>query len=167
MPLKATEIKNLVRDCDSFTVAYIEAALWSTTGPKFGECPCCGETKLLDRWPEEQYERQEMCAGPECGTRETNHEPALDENYNWTDIAPECLQKMLDDCAAFQAANDLTGYPKERAGHDFWFTRAGHGCGFWENDFGTEGQCEALTKACKQLGEFYLYPGDDGRLYGN
>lgn len=170
--MKATEIKELVRDVDTFTLAYIEAALWSTHGPAFGVCPCCEQPgKLLDRWPEEKYERQEMCSGPECGTRETNYEPALEENYSWTDLAPETLQAMLDDCAKFQAeqgaAGNLTGYPLEQAGHDFWLTRAGHGCGFWENDFGNANQCESLTRACERLGEFYLYPGDDGRLYGN
>lgn len=166
--MKATEIKNLFRDTDSFTRGYIVAALWSTTGPAFGTCPCCGEeNKLLDKWPSDEFERQERCSGPECGTRETAHEPALDENYSWTDIAPECLQAMLDDCAKFQAEQDLSGYPSEQAGHDFWLTRAGHGCGFWENDFGTEEQCDKLTEVCKQMGEFYLYPGDDGKLYGN
>lgn len=164
--MNATEIKNLSRDVDSFTLAYIEAALWSSTGPAYGECPCCGKTALLDKLPEPEYQQDRMCAGPECGTRETPHEPPLDSNYGWTDIAPECLQRMLDDCAKFQAANDLTGYPLKEAGHDFWLTRAGHGCGFWENDFGTEEQCDKLTAACKRLGEFNLYPGDDGRLHG-
>lgn len=57
--MKATEIKNLFRDVDTFTFAYIEAALWSTHGPAFGVCPCCEQPgKLLDRWPEEKYERQ-------------------------------------------------------------------------------------------------------------
>jgi hypothetical protein len=74
---------------------------------------------------------------------------------------------MLDDCAKFQAEQDLTGYSSRQAGHNFWFTRAGHGVGFWENDFGTEEQNDELTEVCKQLGEFNLYPGDDGRLYGN
>lgn len=162
--MNATEIKHV----DSFTLAYIEAALWSTTGPAFGVCPCCEQPgKLLDRWPEEKYERQEMCSGPECGTRETNHEPPLDQNYGLEDIAPECLQRMIDDCAKFQAEQDLTDYPLKNAGHDFWLTRGGHGCGFWENNFGTEEQCDKLTEACKRLGEFNLYPGDDGKLYGN
>lgn len=49
----------------------------------------------------------------------------------------------------------------------FWLTRNGHGAGFWENDYGTEEQCDKLTEACKAFGEFNLYPGDDGRLYGH
>lgn len=163
--MKATEIKNLVRDCDSFTVAYIECALWSSTGPAFGECPCCGGRALLCRLPEEQFEQVEMCASPECGVRETPHEPPLDDNYNWTDISPTTLQAMLDDCAKFQSENDLTGYPLKNAGHDFWLTRNGHGSGFWENDFGTERQCQDLTDASHEFGGFNFYPGDDGKIY--
>lgn len=152
---------------DTFTRAYIECALWSSTGPAFGTCPCCGEPdKLLDKWPGPEFERQEMCSGPDCGTHETAHEPPLQDNYSESDIAPECLQRMIDDCAKFQRENDLTDYPDTNAGHDFWLTRNGHGCGFWENDYGTESQCEALTKASKAFGEFNLYPGDDGKLYG-
>lgn len=165
--MKATEIKNLFRDVDTFTRAYIKAALWSSNGPAFGECPCCGNRALLDKSPEKEFEQVEMCSAEGCGVRQTPHEPPLDENYSWTDLAPETLQRMLDDCAKFQAEQDLTGYPLNQAGHDFWLTRAGHGCGFWENDFGSANQCESLTRACERLGEFYLYPGDDGRLYGN
>jgi hypothetical protein len=178
-PMTALEIKaatltmqanrQTVPKLDAFTLAYIEAALWSSTGPKFGKCPCCGKDNvLLDKWPEEHFERQEMCSGPECGTRETAHEPPLDENYSRDDMSPECLAVMVADCAKFQKeqAANLVDYPTVRAGHDFWLTRNGHGSGFWENDFGTEEQCEALDKACKSFGEFNLYPGDDGRIYG-
>ena len=94
-----------------------------------------------------------------------NSEPPLDENYSWTDIAPETLAKMVADCAQFQAENDLTGYPLENAGQDFWLTRNHHGAGFWENDFGTESQCDGLAKSAHAFGECDLYVGDDGKLY--
>lgn len=85
----------------------------------------------------------------------------------WLDLADETLDKIVKDCADFQEANcgHLTDYPTKNAGHDFWLTRNGHGCGFWENDFGTEEQCEALTKASKSFGECNLYVGDDGKVY--
>lgn len=89
----------------------------------------------------------------------------LDRDHNWTDIDDATLQTMIADCDKFQKENDLTGYPIEHAGHDFWLTRNGHGVGFWENDYGTEKQCEALTKASEQFGECYLYLGDDGKIY--
>ena len=89
----------------------------------------------------------------------------LDSNYSIADFAPEALEKMTDDCRRFQAENDLEGYPDANAGHDFWLTRCGHGCGFGENDFGTEDQCARLTRACKNYGEVWLTVGDDGLIY--
>ena len=91
----------------------------------------------------------------------------LDLNYDITDIAPETLACMAADCADFQASNaeHLADYPDENAGHDFWLTRNGHGCGFWENDFSTPEHCEALTAAAKARGSCDLYVGDDGKIY--
>lgn len=120
------EIKNLARDVDAFTRAYIECAFWSSTG---------------------------------------DNDRSLDEEYCWTDLADETLARIVSDCKSFQEQNDLTGYPSKRAGHDFWLTRNGHGAGFWENDFGTPEQCEALTKSSKVFGECGLYVGDNGKLY--
>ena len=117
---------NLRRDVDTFTRAYIECAIWSST--------------------------------------DDDSEP-LDKEHNWTDLADETLAKMIADCERFQRENNLDGYPRENAGHDFWLTRNGHGAGFWENDFGTEEQCDKLTEASKRFGASDLYVGDDGKLY--
>lgn len=111
----------------------------------------------------------------ECALWSSNDESTpsggepFDKNYSWTDLADETLAKMIADCANFQTENEfwLANYPTENAGHDFWLTRNGHGAGFWENDFGTEEDCEKLTKASKQFGTFDLYLGDDGEIYGN
>lgn len=91
----------------------------------------------------------------------------LDSNYDVSDFMPDELAKIIRDCKRFQDENaaDLVEYPTARAGHDFFLTRCGHGAGFWENDFGTEAQCEHLTAACKAFGESNPYVGDDGRLY--
>jgi hypothetical protein len=80
-------------------------------------------------------------------------------------LASETLLKMIADCQAFQNLADLTGYPIKNAGHDFWLTRNGHGCGFWENDFGTEEQCAKLTALSKTFRECDLYEGDDHKIY--
>lgn len=95
----------------------------------------------------------------------TDDDTPLDSDHSWTDIDDATLQTMIADCDKFQKENDLTGYPLKQAGHDFWFTRNGHGVGFWENDFGTEKQCEALTKASEVFGYCYLYVGGDGKIY--
>ncbi|MEP2533508.1 hypothetical protein [Shimia sp.] len=43
-------------------------------------------------------------------------------------------------------------YDLEQAGRDFWFTRNGHGVGFWCRDIGDAG--DALTEACDWRGDF-------------
>ena len=99
----------------------------------------------------------------------------LDKNYSAEDLAPEAMAKMRADCEAFLTANladiengtakDSDEYTAiERAGHDFWLTRNGHGCGFWDGDW-PEPQASRLTEASKAMGEVNLYVGDDGRIH--
>lgn len=89
----------------------------------------------------------------------------LDANYGIDDIAPETLASILDDCKAFQEAHaDDIGGELERAGHDFWLTRNGHGAGFWDGDWDDDiGQ--RLTDASDVYGSVDLYVGDDGLIY--
>jgi hypothetical protein len=110
----------------TFTRAYIEAALWSTT--------------------------------------DDNDKP-LDEKYGIDDFAAETLQKIVADCERFQEENvaAING-DYEQAGHDFWFTRNGHGVGFWDGDW-AEPNATILDNASKHFGECWLYVGDDGKLY--
>lgn len=113
----------------------------------------------------------------------------LDVNYDVSDIAPETLARMADDCARFQreqsalldAAASLGSYARAMprgaidtrgdgwetvdslAGHDFWLTRCGHGAGFWDRGLGDVG--DQLTAAAKAFGGADLYVGDDGRIH--
>lgn len=89
----------------------------------------------------------------------------LDANHTSANLAPSCLEQMRSDCAKFWAANanDLQA-GVERAGHDFWLTRNGHGCGFGDGDWPEE-IGERLTVACETFGETCLYVGDDGLIY--
>lgn len=89
---------------------------------------------------------------------ETGGNP-LDDNYCVADITQESLQRIIRDCNDFQQLNaellqqaidsDI-GYSLEKAGHDFWLTRNGHGAGFWDRGLGEIG--EALTTAAKIYG---------------
>jgi len=116
---------------DSFTRSYFETALWSSTDK----------------------------STPQGG------EP-LDENYSVEDIAPETRAKMIADCADFQdryasllaAAENIDS---ERAGHNFWLSRNGHGAGFFDDDL------NELQDAAESYGEFNLYVGDDGQIHGS
>ncbi len=127
-----------VDSLDEFTRAYVEAALWSTTD-----------------------ESDESGGNP------------MDDNYDAWDIAPGTLAEMAADCAKFQAENaaDLAAYShpqwtaEELGGHDFWLTRNGHGCGFWDRgDCLPEEAGERLTDASKVYGEVYLYISNSGEI---
>lgn len=129
-----------ISSLDTFTQAYIESALWSSSD-----------------------ENDE--SGGEF----------LDENYGVDDIAPETLQEMANDCAKFQnetgglwaKIDDFGQYTvEERAAHDFWLTRNGHGAGFWDGDWPEDIE-DALTDAAEKFGEYGLYIGDDGKIYGS
>jgi hypothetical protein len=89
----------------------------------------------------------------------------LDMNYSIDDLAPETLEKFADDCKRFQEENaaDIDSND-EQAGHDFWMTRNGHGCGFWDGDWEEEAG-ERLTAASEKFGEVWLYVGDNGLIY--
>ena len=156
---------------DSFTLAYIEAALWSSTEYAFGECPCCGESAILSHYPEPEFEQVPMCSAEGCGVKEIANPDHMDRNYGTKDLAPETLEKIISDCAKLQSENETPNYGggewtnEERAGHDFWLTRNGHGVGFWDRDELDEATQTRLTDASEAFGECTLYVGDDGKLY--
>ncbi|KKK92496.1 hypothetical protein LCGC14_2702340 [marine sediment metagenome] len=88
---------------------------------------------------------------------------SLDDNgesldvHDITDIAPPTLAEMVADCKAFQESHyDDMSDDLERAGHDFWLTRNGHGAGFWDGDW-PDDVGNRLTEASKVYGEYDLY----------
>lgn len=98
----------------------------------------------------------------------------MDSNYTKQDIESYTLEKMQDDCMRFildnrdelgRAMDYKIGYDFPRAGHDFWLTRNGHGTGFWDRDLGEIGG--NLTEGAQAMGEYNLYVGDDGKIYGD
>lgn len=145
-------------DLDAFTQGYIEALFFTEQGD--GEA---GTDNASGLWAE--------------------IEPGLYSNdFGFSDLAPEALASIIADCAAFQASE---AYRKAReaedneelgdlfeghggcsamGGHDFWMTRNGHGCGFWDGDW-PEPHATALTDAAKAFGECSPYVGDDGKVY--
>jgi hypothetical protein len=119
---------------DQFTQGYIEAAFFTESGES--DSPC--------------------------------------EGKSFSDLAPVTLTSMIEDCHDFQQAcgadiaeacdQDKVNYDEHRAGCDFWFTRNGHGCGFW--DRGLQDIGDKLTQAAKGFRGCDLYQGDDGLIYG-
>lgn len=169
---------------DTFTQAYIECALWSTTD---NECRCAnGKILELERRKGEldRYGRDRMpltmCAeldeianaltrlehDSDCG-RETGGEP-LDKNYRPEDIDLRSLHRMIEDCANFKhwcrEALAESKLSDEQAGHDLWLTRNGHGAGFWDRGLPAAID-EELSNAARAMGSVDLYVGDDGKVY--
>ena len=105
---------------------------------------------------------------------ESGGEP-LDKNYSASDIAPETMELIVEDCNDFQQRySELladSGIGDARAGHDFWLSRRGHGTGFFDEDTIDEEFQDPLQDAARSYGEFDLYVGDpdaDGErlIYG-
>lgn len=90
----------------------------------------------------------------------------LDENYDISDIDDKSIEQAIQDCESFQDFNakllDENGEDSEMNGHNFWLSRNGHGCGFFDacNDVGNK-----LQAAAKVYGEVNVYVGDDGKVY--
>lgn len=83
----------------------------------------------------------------------------LDENYGFSDLTNDALDKMIKDCRDFQSANaELLSRAGNDAqnGHDFWLTRNGHGAGFWDRGYDDE-VGKGLTDAAHAYGNVYLY----------
>lgn len=82
-------------------------------------------------------------------------------------LSAEALQSARIDCARFtvSCAHQLSkvGTPIQN-GHDFWFTREGHGVGFWDRGYPEE-VGDFLTTESEKFGNVDLYLGDDGQLY--
>ncbi len=96
----------------------------------------------------------------------------LDEHFTIEDIDPDSLADMRIECDKFATDNynDITLWGEDcerQAGHDFWFTRNGHGVGFWESEWtglpsdpGTR-----LDAASESFGACSICVGDDSQLH--
>lgn len=125
------------QDLDSFTLAYIECALWSS-GDDNG-VPLDSDHTVSDLAPDTLRKMVSDCAR----FQEQNVEYIAWDNLRYF---PHRYSTQ------------------EKAGHDFWLTRNHHGAGFWDGDW-TEPSATKLTDAAHAMGEFNLYVGDDSLIY--
>lgn len=136
----------LPNDLDVFTRSYLETAEWADI---MEDC-----TDPLGIGCHEHDRKSEACV-----TDREWYEDAA--NIQWH---PESITKAKADCAAFQRDNaqDI-GDEHERAGHDFWLTRNGHGAGFWDGDWPKDAG-QRLTEASKAYRECHVEvnPTEDG-----
>jgi hypothetical protein len=81
-----------------------------------------------------------------------------------SDIPEDFLTQTIRDCEAFRSnpetakllseAVDVHGRDLESCGSDLWYSRNGHGVGFWDRGLGKLGK--DLHAAAKKMGEAYL-----------
>lgn len=85
----------------------------------------------------------------------------LDDTFTIDDIDDTTRAAMEADCRAFYEAWEPLWRGKlsdDRAGHDFWLTRHGHGTGFWDEGLGPDFDLGSpLSRYCKAYGEFHLW----------
>lgn len=87
------------------------------------------------------------------------------ENLGCNQLSDDAKHRMQSDCRTFWGTyHDFIECNPQQAGHDFWLTRTGAGCGFWDGDW-SEPSATILTNACKQFGHCDLYVGDDNLIY--
>jgi hypothetical protein len=122
---------------DAFTAAFIEAALWSTTGDD--DEPLDNNYSASDIDPATLAAMERECAD-------------FQEKYG--DLIED------DDSPAI----DKWGRD-EMAGHEFWLTMNGHGAGFGDGNFPKHD--DELYEAAKTYRGFDLYVGDDGVIYAS
>lgn len=89
-----------------------------------------------------------------------------------SDLSDQAMRQISIDCLAFigryrvylDTAKVTASY--EQIGHDFYFTRQGHGTGFWDRDPELYGPYQTmLDNGARSFGELYLEQGDSGLIY--
>ena len=71
------------------------------------------------------------------------------------DAKRDCEKFKTENAALLEQAGD-----DWQNGCDFWYTRNGHGCGFWDRGYPDE-VADPLKAACKAFGEYYGRDGFD------
>lgn len=138
---------------DGFTQGYIEALFFTE------------EERLC-----EEGKRDMPSVVVNTATMETRFEGG--ESFGFSDLAPDSLARIIAECAQFQNAHAsllemayARNYDEEQAGRDYWFTRNGHGVGYWDRKpLEAEGLGEALSTAAR-YSERDAYVGDDGKVH--
>ena len=136
-----------ITELDSFTLAYITAALWSTNDESTpqGDKPLDANYGVEDIAPETLDKIIADCA-------KFQKENATDLFLYYDTLVGDSIE----------VAEQV-----EYAGHDFWLSRNGHGSGFFDADWqGVDKEvCDRLQAASEVFGSFDLYVGDDGKIY--
>lgn len=96
----------------------------------------------------------------------------LDENFTIFDFSEDAREKARADCEEFLARARIRGFDilswpydkAEQAAFDFYFSRQGHGTGFFDRPdlYGEDRQ--ALQEIAEGMGGKFWYVSDDGKI---
>ncbi len=130
-------------DVTAFTIAYVEAALFSTNDESDQDTG--GDPLDQNYGPMDIGEETMEAMRSDCADFVKRYGHLIED----------------DDSPDIQRWGEWS-----LAGSDFWMTRNSHGVGFWEeSDWPKHG--DELDKAAKSYGQFDLYVGDDGEIHGS
>jgi hypothetical protein len=120
LDLGSPETAKQFQALDAFTQGYIEALFFTD------------EEQLC-----EESGREMPAVAINMTTMETRFVGG--DSPGFGDLAPDTLQSIVADCQTFQLQNAALlaqayarNYDAEQAGRDFWYTRNGHGVGYWD-----------------------------------
>jgi hypothetical protein len=97
-----------------------------------------------------------------------------DQPSREAEFSADALAVAIEECNTFrsrskallEAAYAREGYSEVQAGRDFWFTRNGHGVGYWDrSELDADGLGDKLTMCSAAAGEVWIEEGDDGKIY--
>ena len=143
-------------DLSPFARGYIQALFFTEESPGFS---------MVEWWSAETQSELEEGTMDGC----------LPDDAGFSDLNPDTLARIHTDCREFErkASRLLSiaysrGYEREQAGRDFWFTRNGHGVGFWDRDeLDADNLGRDLSDIAKTFGETWAsFDPDDASPTG-
>lgn len=139
------------------TIHYLETILWAETV----SLPCI-EDDLVDGKMDVDKNH------PLYGVEECK---PLDDYFGCINFTEKALRKAETEVTAWFKylearrlyARALEYTDDKHIAHDFWLTRNGHGCGYWDGDYGDK-LGDLLTKACESRGRQHVWINENGTL---
>ena len=101
----------------------------------------------------------------------TNSDGEEVDNLAGVEMTESAREECRQECAQFMDLAPLwlksamlagIDYDHTQAGRDFWFSRQGHGVGFWDRGLGVIG--DQLHKVAEQFGEKHIYINENGLI---